>query len=215
MQYMILHNSLQVEDGKFQVQLNKLTPSDMSFPPRAFQRTRKLRRFTRLKCQADMRPDVMGSPQNRVACLNHDDVTPIPGHCPKPWLHANSQDFIKLAPACYKSPFPLISHALHFSNSRTPNQPPNMTTLHCMYQLFCASMRLTDHLELTRSFPLGSRPSPGEALRYCDGNLLHPHCLPRHPRPRFRRHLPPCPVCQLKGGVHQVQGGCRCRCRMG
>jgi hypothetical protein len=36
------------------------------------------------KCQADMRLDVMGSPQNRAACLNHDDVTPFPAIAKNP-----------------------------------------------------------------------------------------------------------------------------------
>jgi hypothetical protein len=35
-------------------------------------------------CQADMRPDVMGSLQNRVACLNHDDVTAFPAIAKNP-----------------------------------------------------------------------------------------------------------------------------------
>lgn len=90
-----------------------------------------------------------------------------------------------------------------------------MTTLHCMY-LHC---QLQDRqplraASLTYLF-LPVRPSPRQALGHRPGYVLHPHSFPGHSGPSLRRHLPPRPGRQLQRGVHQVQGGCRCRRRMG
>jgi hypothetical protein len=62
---------------------------------------------------------------------------------------------------------------------------------------------------------LPSRSPTRQALRHRPRHHLQPRSLPRCSRPCLRRHLPPCPSRQLKGGVRQVKGSCLCCRRLG
>lgn len=63
--------------------------------------------------------------------------------------------------------------------------------------------------------PRHHRPPTRQALGHRARHCLQPRRLPRRPRPRLRRDLPPSPGRQLQGGVLQVEGGRLRRRRLG